>query len=322
MTYQTLKGIFPVISAFRTPTGYVELVSYKENGHKVTDTESIPYAAALTIQPGNGQPAISKSYEYSSVHNFLGYSSGRTSFDSSQDNLYLVTGKYTYSSIERVLNGQNVISVTERVFDKFHLMTKEAKTQDNKRITTEITYNEDPSKSFSEQPENLQQPSHVLTRYTDLQTNTSREESVNIKSDDWGNTLLITETSGIQKEYVYYPVNNQQTITTFKYEYSDSEMITNSTVTGFDGAHMESKNVTSIYTHRQLRKVDVNHAITDQSYDLSGRIIGQIIDPGTTKEIKRNYVYQYPGGDENDASNLVRSLADKMERRGIGSPCS
>ncbi|PQQ26017.1 hypothetical protein C6H64_18740 [Photorhabdus luminescens] len=420
MTYQTLKGIFPVISAFRTPTGYVELVSYKENGHKVTDSESIPYAAALIIQPGNGQPAISKSYEYSSVHNFLGYSSGRTSFDSSQDNLYLVTGKYTYSSIERVLDGQNVISVTERVFNKFHLMTKEARTQDNKRITTEITYNEDPSKSFSEQPENLQQPSRVLTRYTDLQTNTSREETVNIKSDDWGNTLLITETSGIQKEYVYYPVNgegnncpadplgfsrflksamqkgspdaaqsvanrvtnytyqklptftgayikeyvskasetidskivrtfsyvnsptnkshgslakitsvmnNQQTVTTFKYEYSENEMTTNSTVTGFDGAHMESKNVTSIYTHRQLRKVDVNRVITDQSYDLLGRITGQIIDPGTTKEVKRNYVYQYPGGDENDFWPVMIEIDSQGVRRkthydGQGRICS
>ncbi|MQL47310.1 hypothetical protein GEA64_04570 [Photorhabdus khanii] len=408
ITYKMLQGIFPVIDNFRTPTGYIELVSYKENGHKVTDTEYIPYAAALTIQPGNGQPAIRKSYEYSSVHNFLGYSSGRTSIDSSQDNLYLVTGIYNYSSIERVLDGTKTVSSTERVFNKFHLMTKEAKTQDNKRITTEIKYNEDLSKSFSEQPENLQQPARVVTHYTDLQANTSREEVVNIVTDDWGNTLRVTETSGIQKEYVYYPVNgdgnncpadplgfsrllksitqkgsldasqkvadkvthytykklptftgayikeyickasetvdskivrtftyinspaskthgllekvfsvqnNQSTVTAFKYEYSTSTITTTATVTGFDGAKMQSKNVTSIYTQRQLRKVDVNHVITDQSYDLLGRITEQTIDPGTTKEINRGYAYQYPGGDENSFWPVMIEIDSQGVRR-------
>lgn len=418
ITYQILQEIFLVISSFRTPTGYVELVRYKEEGLKVTDTESIPCAIALTIQPGNGQPEINKFYEYHLSHNFLGYSSGRTSFDSNQDNLYLVTGRYNYSSIEMQQQSNNI--VVERVFNKFHLMIKEAKRGYGIIFITEIKYNEDLSKDFSEQPENLHQPSRIVTRHFNWITNTSREEVVNIKSDDWGNILNITETSGIQKEYVYYPVNgegnncpadplgfsrflksvtqkgapgtsqdvenkvihytyqklpsftdtyineyvnkasetiydkivktftymnspesrihgllakitsvmnNKQTVTTFKHEYATNTITTNVTVTGFDGTSMQSRTVISIYTQRQLSKVDVNHVITDQSYDLLGRVTEQIINPSTTKEVKRSYSYQHPGDNDNNSWPVMteidsQGVGRKTHYDGMGRICS
>lgn len=203
--YDLLQDAFPVITTFRTPAASVETVSYVSEGHHATDDFLIPYAAVHKTFPGNGQPAITKKYEFSTVNNFLGYSSGKVDFATDEDNLYLVLGEYTYSSIEKLLDEDgSTVSLTERFFNKFHLMTKERKTQLNSQVITEIEYNEDPSKQFVDQPANLQQPRLVTTTYKDLLTEKTRTETVETISDDWGNTTQTTEASGIKKDYVYY----------------------------------------------------------------------------------------------------------------------
>ena len=157
--------------------------------------------------PGRDQPSIIKPYNFSQDRNFLGYESGKPEFVEGQDNLYLVQGNYTYESTEDVLkgDGKTTLSSTVRTFNKFHLLTKEVKVQQGTRTTTQITYNEDPSLAFYQQPANLQKPRAVVTRYEDLKASTQREETVKTETDDHGNTLSTLEKTGVKTAYEYYP---------------------------------------------------------------------------------------------------------------------
>ncbi|WP_257458081.1 RHS repeat-associated core domain-containing protein [Archangium lipolyticum] len=207
MSYLRLLGTFQVIEKLRNPTGAIELIQYKEQGHKVNGGGFIPHATVHTVNPGRDQPAIIKTYSFSQDQNFLGYESGKPEFVEGEDNLYLVQGNYTYKSTENILgsDGETPLSSTVRTFNKFHLLTKEVKTQQGTRLTTTITYNGDPSLAFNKQPANLHQPRTVVTRYEDLKASTSREETVETETDAHGNTLSTVEKTGVKTAYEYYP---------------------------------------------------------------------------------------------------------------------
>lgn len=423
INYDTTSSQFPVITRFKNPAGSIELVSYLYEGIKLTDTASLPCAAVHEIHPGFNQPAMKKTYEYS-LYNFTGYASGKVDYENDQDNLYLVVGDYNYTSKERILNtAGETVSITERTFNKFHLMTSEVKTQDNKVTATEITYNEDPQKSFSEQPANLQLPSIVLTRYTDALTSEYREETVETQTDDYGNTLSSKDITGVKKVYTYYAkegetglcpadplgfvrfmksitqqaapdsrstpdkvtryqydslptlasaslgsyvvkatetmdavsksftyvddntnnthgllssivstMNGKEQIASFTHVYDTSRIKTSVTITGFDGTSMQSDSEVSIYSQRQLKYTDVNGVLTEETYDLLGRITSQMILPGPDAPpeqtaVERTYTYDYPDGSASDSwPVLTETDSIKVNRKtyydGTGRICA
>nr|ULG18441.1 hypothetical protein Man4p_00124 [Serratia proteamaculans] len=207
--YLTLQNTFQAIERFRTPTGYLEHVVYNANGMRITNTSTIPCVTALHAFPGNGQAAILKNYQYSSPFNFTGFFSGKNQIDRDQDNLYLVTGIYNYSSSERVVENGNIISSTERTFNRFHLLIKEEKTESGKRLTRNFTYNETAGINFYQQPANLQLLARLVTVYADLSSGAVRQEQEVYQTDHWGNTLRTTHVDGTQEVNEYYPATGE-----------------------------------------------------------------------------------------------------------------
>lgn len=207
--YLTLQNSFLAIERYRTPSGYIEQIQYNATGMRITNTSTIPCVVALNAFPGNGQPAILKNYQYSPTLNFTGFFSGKSQIDRDQDNLYLVSGTYNYSSTERVVENGNVISSTERTFNRFHLLIKEEKTEDGKRLTRDLSYNETAGVNYYQQPANLQLISRIVTVYTDLISGASRQEQEDYQTDQWGNTLQTTHADGTREINDYYPATGE-----------------------------------------------------------------------------------------------------------------
>lgn len=207
--YLTLQNTFLAIERFRTPSGYLEQIQYNATGMRVTNNSTIPCVTALSAFPGNGQPAIIKNYQYSPAFNFTGFFSGKNQIDSDQDNLYLVSGSYNYSSTERLVENGNVISSTERTFNRFHLLIKEEKTEGGKRLTRNFTYNESAGVNYYQQPENLQLLARLNTLYTDLSSGATRQEQEIYQTDRWGNTLQTLHADGTLEINEYYPVTGE-----------------------------------------------------------------------------------------------------------------
>lgn len=208
--YQTLQNTFLAISHFHTPTGYYEQVQYDATGMRLTNTKTIPCVTMLHAFPGNEQPAIIKNYQYSPTFNFTGFSSGRNQIDPEQDNLYLVTGNYNYSSTENIVENGNIVSSIERTFNRFHLLILEQKTEGNKRLTRQFTYNETTGLNYYWQPANLQLLARQDTIYTDLSSGAFRQEKELYQTDIWGNTLLTRYVDGTQEINEYYPAAGEE----------------------------------------------------------------------------------------------------------------
>lgn len=204
-TYVTLQNTYLAIESFKTPTGYLEQLKYNPTGLSLTNNQKIPCVTTFSAYPGNNQPAILKSYQYSAVNNFTGFSSGRQQIDADQDNLYLVKGIYNYSTTERLLDKGNIISSTERTFNRFHLLIKEEKIESGAWRTQEFIYNEMPDVNYYKQPDNLQLVAEKSTTYFDPNTNQSRQETEKYITDSWGNNLSTFYPDGTEEINQYYP---------------------------------------------------------------------------------------------------------------------
>ncbi|AKT37956.1 RHS repeat-associated core domain-containing protein [Chondromyces crocatus] len=205
-SYMNLGPSFRGIERLRSPAGSVDTVQYLQDGLRLNGGGFVPCVMSHAVLPGRGQPTITKTYQFSQDRNFLGYESGSPVFVEGEDNLYLVRGDYSYESTENVLDGTAVLSSTVRTFNKFHLLTREAKVQQGTRTTTTITYNDKPSLAFEQQPANLQQPRRIVTRYEHVQSPASgRDEIVETETDDYGNTLSTVDATGVRTSYDYFP---------------------------------------------------------------------------------------------------------------------
>ena len=206
LSYQLLLNTYQVIDRVRTPSGSVETIAYRSEGHKLNNGDYLPYAVTHNIMPGRQQEGVTKKYEFPGDNNFTGYASGSDTFLEDEDNLYLVTGIYDYQSREKVLDGSTDLITVERTFNKFHLLATQVKTQEQTRTTTTTTYNDDPSLGFYDQPANCQLPSVVTTTYEDLtNAGVSRTETEETDTDDYGNVIREVQKTGVVTEYEYYP---------------------------------------------------------------------------------------------------------------------
>jgi RHS repeat-associated protein len=199
--YETM-GESSYITQFDHPTGATEVINYKKQGHKLLQgapVSDIPYVISHRLRPGNGQPDIVKTYQYSDT-NFLGFGSGRNWTDSG-DNLYLANNQYRYTGTEFVNDDNNLR--TTYTYNNFHLLlSEELNTNGNKKTTT-IEYPMRPNQPFSEQPPQFQLPISHTIEYKN-KNGTSRPVTNLTTYDEWGNLIEQTDPGLLKTQYTYY----------------------------------------------------------------------------------------------------------------------
>ncbi|OGM50852.1 hypothetical protein ABOM_000793 [Aspergillus bombycis] len=120
-SYEEIDNRFVCLAQLTTPTGLLENVTYKSDGHRLPSGapyRTIPYVISRVVQQGRQQPATTTSYAYS-AENFLGYNGGQD-WTPDGDNLNQVPAEYQYTSTVRVEGG----STTVNEYNKFHLLVE------------------------------------------------------------------------------------------------------------------------------------------------------------------------------------------------------
>ena len=209
--YEEFDGLlFPV--RMTGPLGSEDEVWYATGteGHQLppgAPLASLPRVTAHRHEPGAGQPAVSRTYTWLGSTNFLGYGADLPGgWRDGEDNLYR-TESYTYSGLETLHSdtGQ-VLSETERTWNRFHLLTQERVMRVGKTVTITTDYGDDPALGWEAQPAWCQLPTQVTTRYEDAQG--AREEISHTTYDDYGNTLEQRHADGRIERWVYYPLGS------------------------------------------------------------------------------------------------------------------
>ncbi|OJZ79988.1 hypothetical protein ASPFODRAFT_212975 [Aspergillus luchuensis CBS 106.47] len=199
-SYNSFGNGFTCVSQVTSPTGLVEEINYKQDGHQLPSGAPytrIPYVISHVARPGRQQPAIKTSYSYSSF-NFLGYGGGRQ-WSATGDNLYQVPAEYQYTSRMQLEGGMT----TTYFYNKFHLITKIEQQLNTKKTTQEITYHATPNTAFEDQPAQYLLPRTVAITYADT-TASSRTETTTTEFDEYGNPTTEIKPDGLTTTRTYY----------------------------------------------------------------------------------------------------------------------
>lgn len=190
------------LSRVDSPSGLVEEIYYKEQGHRLptgAPQYAIPYVISHTESPGTAQPAITTTYSYSD-YNFLAFGSSFNWTDG-EDNLYLTRDEYQYTSTVQIEGGTE----TKNTYNKFHLLIKSEQQKNTKQVIQSITYHAVPYATFEDQPAQYQLPKTVETTWKDAASQASRTETSQHSFDEWGNPTEDIKSNGIKTNRVYYP---------------------------------------------------------------------------------------------------------------------
>ncbi len=206
-SYTLFRNSLIAIDNVQPPAGGEERITYAENGHAYGNNQYIPRVVSWVQIPAANQPRMTRKYSYSPGTNFTGYpfSGG---FKEGEDNLYQVNGDYFYWAEETctdVDSNDRVLVTTRATYNKFHLLTEESVLREGTRVNATIAYNM-VAGQFPAQPANLQLPKTITKRYELVAGGTVREQIQRIETDDYGNELSRTATSGVRIEYSYYPI--------------------------------------------------------------------------------------------------------------------
>ncbi|KAJ1717821.1 RHS repeat protein [Aspergillus flavus] len=198
--YAFMNG-FTCLNEITSPTGLYERMNYKENGHRPPTKAPyppIPYVISHLVDPGKQQAQTETQYSYSDF-NFLGYGSSHD-WSSDGDNLYRSASNYQYTSTVKTVGG----SITEYVYNKYHLPVSIKEEMGTKTKTQTFTYYADVYDGFEKQKEQYQLPHTVTTTYCDHATEKSREETTSYVFDEWGNPTQEVQSNGITIDRTYY----------------------------------------------------------------------------------------------------------------------
>lgn len=204
-SYNSLSNGFVCVSQVTSPTGLVEEVNYKQDGHQLPSGAPftrIPYVVSHVARPGRQQPAMKTTYSYSS-YNFLGYGGARQWSDTG-DNLYQVPAEYQYTSTAQLEGG----ATTTYTYNKFHLTTKIVEQLNTKKTTQDITYHATPNTAFDDQPAQYLLPKTVAITYADT-TASSRTETTTTEFDEWGNPTTEIKPDGLITTRTYYAADGE-----------------------------------------------------------------------------------------------------------------
>lgn len=206
LVYQQMQGL-SWLTRVDSPLGAFETMGYRTQGHRLPDgapVRSIPVVTTHSVNPGQGQPAMTRTFRYSDA-NFFGFGAQGVKWSEQGDILYLARNDYQYTSTESLMLNGKVHQTTERRFNRFHLLASEqVKVGDT--VTTQLTeYHQLPGKSFAEQPAQLRLPKTSTLRYENARTGQQRAEVTQTEYDDQGNPLKVTHPSGVMVVSEYYP---------------------------------------------------------------------------------------------------------------------
>ncbi|KIL84624.1 hypothetical protein FAVG1_12151 [Fusarium avenaceum] len=195
-------GPFLLIRQLTTPTGLVEVVTYRHKGHKLpkgAPMTTIPHALSLTVYPGKQQEKMVTTYSFSDF-NFLGYG-GVNDWNSDGDNLFQARSEYQYTSTAQVKGGAEFTYV----YNKFHLMVSVRRQQNTKAVTQTTTYHALENESFENQIAQYQLPKAMEMTYADFALEgASRTEKSFFSFDIWGNPTETIEKDGTKTIREYY----------------------------------------------------------------------------------------------------------------------
>jgi RHS repeat-associated protein len=204
------------MSTVETPGGAREELFYQDLGHSFPASSSRPPLPRVTrhiIHPGSEQAPMDVRYTYKrdvpgqSEKNFLGYGLSIPWADDGLDNLYKYIGTYEYVCVETLWVDEKPVRKIERTFNQFHLLTREATTQNNNVETVETTYFLTPNVSHEQQPSYCQLPRSVKTIWSVLDNpNRRRSETVSSTYDNFGNLLTQTQANGVVETLTWFPV--------------------------------------------------------------------------------------------------------------------
>ncbi|RQR56718.1 hypothetical protein DIE19_22995 [Burkholderia sp. Bp9126] len=211
LKYETL-GDLTLISQVESPTGGVETVRYRAQGHELpadAPLRYLPYAIEHVRMPRADQPRLRSLYRYTS-NNFMGRGAPGLVWKDGEDNLYKVLDDYRYGSDEIHVTGEGdatkQVRVIRRTFNRFHLLVSEETNQHGHVALQHTEYDEKPGRPFSEQSPQCQLPRRATKSwYLSAAPGTVREEIVTTRFDDWGNLLEQVDATGTVEQYDYHP---------------------------------------------------------------------------------------------------------------------
>ncbi|WP_449220490.1 RHS repeat-associated core domain-containing protein [Tistrella mobilis] len=209
LTYNPVGGR-QMLTELQSPTGLIERVTY------LAGTAAFPSGAGLpalprvdsyTQYPQGNQPAISRTYTYSS-NNYLGASASGGRWSPDSDYLYDVLTSYTYWSRETSVCGDRTMTI-ERTYNNFHLMTREVVSQGTAARTTETVYYARIGTQFKDQPPQFQLPRSSTVTYARNGGQSSRTETTTTEFDSAGNMTLQVTPDGTTTSWIYYPAGGE-----------------------------------------------------------------------------------------------------------------
>ena len=206
--YELIRG-HVCMKTVETPTGGREDIFYQDNGHQFptgSGRTALPRVTRHLTTPGFSQPVVDKRYTYPQEKNFLGFGLRLSWNDDGLDNLYQHIGDYEYQCTEALWVDNKVVRIIERMFNQFHLLTREVTTQNNNVQSVETTYYLTTGVSFEQQPNYCQLPKETRTIWS-LSDNPNRRRSETVTStyDNFGNLLVQTQANGVVETSTWYP---------------------------------------------------------------------------------------------------------------------
>ncbi|OOF91981.1 hypothetical protein ASPCADRAFT_9383 [Aspergillus carbonarius ITEM 5010] len=208
-TFDYLKlGQNVCITHITSPTGLVEEIFHKAEGHKLPTGAPMSYLPHVTVhteKPGQSQPSITTRYEFS-ANNFLGYDGGFRWRDG-EDNLYRSRDDYQYTSTATVDGG----SMTKNTYNRFHLIVCSEQKKGSTTVLDSMEYYATDHGPFEGQPPQCHLPKTIEKLFVDNNGHTprSRSETTQLEYDEWGNPTKEVRPDGVIVLRTYYPAEGE-----------------------------------------------------------------------------------------------------------------
>lgn len=203
-------------TALTSPLGASDAVTWAtgEFGHQLREGAPfavLPRVAEWKHSAGNPDTELTRSYEWSSAHNYLGYGSDQA-FDWQQgrDNLYEVEQDYDYEVVETQTDPDgNTLSTITRTWNRFHLLTSEVVKRGQCEVHTQTTFGIEPDTHWADQPAWCQLPHAQTVTHTD-EHGAQRSATTEYRYDESGNLVFTRSPAGVEEHSEYYPAEGAE----------------------------------------------------------------------------------------------------------------
>lgn len=200
-------------TSLTSPLGATDSVIWAtgEEGHRLppgAPFDVMPRVLEWTHSAGTADTALTRYYEWSGAHNFLGFGSDQAfDWQRGRDNLYQVEQDYEYEVVETLTapNGDTLATIT-RTWNRFHLLTCEVTRRGSAEKRTETTFGLEPDVDWDGQPAWCQLPHLQTVTYIDhSRAGVQRSEQTEYRYDVSGNIVFARSPAGVEEHSEYYP---------------------------------------------------------------------------------------------------------------------